>query len=318
MGQIGTSIGLALAPQAGKIRRIGLDKDPSVAQKAKSMGALDAVSYNLPSMVAESQVVLLCLPFDEVESTLEVMAADLAENAVVLDFSPVKMPVAAWFQKYVAANRHFVAMTPVINPVYLRDEPIGIDAARADLFAKTVMGIAVPAGTAEGALALATDLCSLLGASPLFIDLAEADGLMATVHLVPQLVSSSLLNATVDQSGWREARKLAGRSYHAATSGEFDYPGALAQAALQNRENTVRALDVVLATLKGLRDSIDSGDAEGLSARLEASLKAREKWLKERQNASWLSDEIAPSQAAGVGNMFQRLFGVGGLDKKKK
>ncbi len=318
MGQIGTSIGLALAAHTDKIRRIGLDKDASVTQKAKSMGAVDAVSYNLPSMVEEAGVVLFCMPFDEVESTLKVIAPDLREGSVLLDFSPVKAPVAAWFEHYVPKGRYFVGMVPSINPAYLREEPIGIEAAHADLFKRTTMGIAAPIGTVEGALALATDLATLLGASPLFMDIAEADGLMAVSHLLPQLVSSSLLNATVDQAGWREARKLTGRPYHAATAGEFDYPSALAQAALANRQNTLRALDVTLAALKGLRDAIESDDADGVSARLDASLTAREKWLKERTTADWLDQEIARPQTPSLGNIFQRMFGTSLTDKKKK
>ena len=318
MGQIGTSIGLALAEHKDKVHRIGLDKEPTRAQKAKSMGALDDISYNLPSMVADAGLVLLCIPFNEIESTLQVIAPDLREDAVLLDFSPVKAPVAGWFKEYVGQARHYVGMVPAINPAYLREEKIGHESAHADLFKKTIMGIVAPPGTAGAAVALATDLSALLGAAPLYMDMVEADSLMATAHLLPQLVSSSLLNATVDQPGWREGRQLAGRPYHAATSGEIDMPTALLQASISNKAHIVRALDVMMASLKGLRDAIDSDDTEGMDMRLVASMAAREKWLSERSAGDWAGQELGRTETDNYGTMFQRLFGMGGGKKKKK
>ena len=52
---------------------------------------------------------------------------------------------------------------------------------------------------------------SLLGALPLLMDTAEADGIFSGMHVLPQLVAAALLDTTVDRPGWQDARKLAGR-----------------------------------------------------------------------------------------------------------
>jgi prephenate dehydrogenase len=48
-GQIGTSMGLALAEHKDMFFRVGHDKDIRVANRAKDKGAFDRVDINLPN-----------------------------------------------------------------------------------------------------------------------------------------------------------------------------------------------------------------------------------------------------------------------------
>ena len=56
LGQIGTSVGLALADQTELVYRRGHDREHSAARRAEKMGALDKVSINLPSAVSEADI----------------------------------------------------------------------------------------------------------------------------------------------------------------------------------------------------------------------------------------------------------------------
>ena len=47
LGQVGASIGLALAPKSDLIDRIGYDVDPKVMHQAPKLGAVDKTSSNL-------------------------------------------------------------------------------------------------------------------------------------------------------------------------------------------------------------------------------------------------------------------------------
>ena len=66
LGQIGTSVGLALAKQGKKFYRVGHDIDSGRTNQAKKMGALEKVSFNLPSAVSEADIVFLGLPVDQI------------------------------------------------------------------------------------------------------------------------------------------------------------------------------------------------------------------------------------------------------------
>ena len=85
------------------------------------------------------------------------------------------------------------------------------------------------------------NLVKLLGAMPLLMDTAEADGIFSAMHILPQLAAAALLDTTVDQPGWQEARKLAGRPYATVTAG-VAYHDDVALAWRELLSKTVRML----------------------------------------------------------------------------
>ncbi len=230
-GQIGASIGLALAEHKDMFFRVGHDKDIRVANRAKDLGAFDRVDGNLPNSVVNSAVIVLALPLDQIRETLKFIIPDLQEDAVIMDTAPVKSEVLVWFNEMLPPNRYYIGLAPVINPAYLETFDSGVEAAHADLFKNGMMAILSPQGVPSDAIKLATDFSHLLGAEHLFMDPVELDSMMAATHTLPQLLAAVLLNTTVDQPGWYEARKLAGRPYAAATSaaGQFGEAGSTRQ-----------------------------------------------------------------------------------------
>jgi prephenate dehydrogenase len=317
LGQIGTSVGLALADQTELLYRVGHDLDVRIARQAEKMGALDKVSINLPSAVKDADMILLALPVDQIRETLEVIQNDLKEGSVVMDTGPVKQVVADWATELLPPGRYYIGLTPVINPIYLHEIDSGLTAAHPDLFRDGLIGIVSPPGVPSDAIKLAADLTRLLGASPLFADPLEMDGLVAATHLLPQLLAAGLLNATVEQPGWREGRKVAGRSY-AEVSAPVMYPTepkTLTTAAMLNRENVIRVLDSVVASINAMRKDLLEEDAQSLEERLIRARRGREEWLKQRIAADWTAEETTSIEAPRASEMFGRLIGVG---RKKK
>ena len=285
LGQIGGSIGLALGNRQDLLRRIGHDLDLAIARRAEKMGAVDRVEVNLPQAVRDSEIVILAMPVDQIKETLARISQDLKEGAVVLDTSPLKEVVGKWAGEILPPDRHYVGLTPAINPEYLDVPEFGLDAARADLFSNAVIGIAAPTGTHSDAIKLAADLTRLLGANPLFADPAEIDGLMAVAHLLPELMAASLVNATIDQPGWREARKFAGRAFAEATGplahlGDMQH---LKDTAMLNQENLVRVLDSAISSLQMVRNDIQQQNGDALDEKLKRALGGRARWWAERR-----------------------------------
>ena len=317
LGQIGTSVGLALADKTELVYRLGHDRELGKARKAKKMGALDKVSLNLPSAVRDADLVLLALPVDQIQDTLEVMKEDLKEGVVVMDTGPVKQVIAAWVSEILPPERYYVGLTPVLNPVYLHDIDSGLEAAHPDLFRDGLMGIVSPPGTPSEAIKLAADLTRLLGATPLFADPLEMDGLVAATHILPQLIAAGLLNATVDQPGWQEGRKIAGRSY-ADVSAPIMYPTeprTLTTAAILNRENVIRVIDSAVASLNAMRNDLLNEDDQALEARLVRAREGRQVWLQGRLVADWAAEETTTVEAPTASEVFGRFIGTG---RKKK
>ena len=319
LGQIGASIGLALAEHSEMFERVGHDLDLSVAKQAKKIGAVDRVAANLPSAANKADIVLLSLPIDQIKETIELIAEDLQEDVVVMDTGPVKEVVSAWAGEYFPEKRHYVGLTPVINPAYLHGLDSGIQAAQADLFRDGLMAIVAPPRAPSEAIKLAADLTRLLGADPFFADPLEIDSLMAATHTLPQLMAAALLNATVDRPGWREARKVAGRAFAEVTSpiSYFSEPKTLGKSATLNRESVVRTIDGVIASLQSIRSDIEEDDGASLETRLERARNGRALWWIQRQAADWAGEDMPSTMAPGGSEFFGRLFGIRGKKKPK-
>jgi prephenate dehydrogenase len=320
MGQIGTSIGLALAEHKDLVTRVGHDKDVRITNKAKDMGALDRVDINLPNSVADAQMVILALPLDQIQETLKFIAQDLKEEVVVMDTAPVKSVVAEWAKELLPPKRYYIGLTPVINPEYLHTFDTGVEAAHADLFKNGMMAILTPQGVPSEAIRLATDFTHLLGAEHLFVDPVELDSLMSATHILPQLMAAVLLNTTVDQPGWYEARKLAGRPYAEATGAMVQFGGAnaLASQALSAHEHLERLIDALIENLYELRNDLHSLNGEKFTQELVRARLGRERWLNERSRANWAATESAPPvELPTAKEVFARMFTFGGGRKPK-
>jgi prephenate dehydrogenase len=280
-----------------------------VEREALKLGVADKMEHNLPRAVQDAKVVVLSIPVSQVRETLEFIAPDLKKGTLVLDTTPIKADVQKWAKEILPEGCHFVGLVPAINPEFMHDFQSGLTAARPDLFSNSLFLIDAAYGTPEEAVITAIDFVRLLGAEVVLADPMESDGLMSAAHILPQLVAASLLNATIDQPGWQDARKMAGRAYATVTAGLAyqDEIDSLRLSALHNRAGVVHALDVTLAALRGLRDDIENGNDDGIAIRLESALEGRKRWLSERMSADWAKSK--QTEARDLPSFSERLFG---------
>ena len=316
LGQTGASIGLGLGRQQDvQFDRTGYDPDVKNAKHAQKIGAIDHFDKQLRSAVRQAELVILALPADEMQEAIEIMAGDLRENAVLMDVGPIKVVGMTWASDLLPMNRHYIGMMPVINPAYVLEPSTSMDAARADLFERGLFAIVAPPNTPSDAIKLATDLAKLLGAGPLYADPLEIDGLLAATQVLPQLMAIGLLNATIDQPGWRDGSKFAEHAYAQVTAPAelFGSARSIISTALLNKENVLRVLDRAIVSLQDMRAEIQSGDAEAIEARIEQARQGRAKWLNERLSANW-AEEGLPDSVTKVtkdSSVITRLFGTG-------
>lgn len=317
LGQIGASMGLALGAHKETFYRVGHDKNMEVAREAQKKGAVDKIVFNLPASVEGSQIVVLCLPLSQIQDTFRYIAQDIPHGALVLDTAPIKSEVVKWARKYLPSGRHYVGLVPALNPEFLHTVGPGLQTANGDLFTRGMFMIGAPSGTPGEAVELASGFVSLLGAMPVFADILESDGLAVSAHILPQLLAASLLNSTVDQPGWQEGRKLAGRAYASGTAGMVyqDDAESLSMAAMQNRETMLHKLNGVINSLFDLRESIENGDENALTEYLKQARKGRERWFDERAEADWIQVKSEPIEKPAL---FERLFGTMLTRSKKK
>ena len=311
LGQIGASIGLALEEYKKDIYRVGHDKSMTIAKEAQKLGVVDKIHRNLPNSVRDADIIILSLPFSEMRDTLKYIAQDVKEDALILDTGAGKAALHAWIQEILPAGHEYIGLAPVINPLYLQEEEFGLNAARKDLFENTPTMLAAPVTASAAAVDAAVTLIRLIGSQPLFTDALEADGIMASAHLLPQLTAAALLNTTVSRAGWGETRKIAGRAFAEATRAILHQEGAasLTEAALANRQNLSYKLDEMTASLQHIKSLLDAEDKEALQTYLDAAEDGRATWDAERAAANWLLAGEGQTSSVELSSMTAQLFG---------
>jgi prephenate dehydrogenase len=310
LGKTGSSIGLALKKPELDYQVLGHDKDRSVANKAKEMGAVDSISWNLINACEGADVVILAIPFDQVEETLQAVGPELRPNCVVVDTSFFKQPTIAWAEAHLGKDVHFVGIFLGTNPEYALDTTKGPAGARADLFANSPCSLMPSPACRPEAVKATQDLAALLGATPHFMDPAEFDGLSTAVNLLPGLMAGALMRPVSDTASWREMRRLTSGAL-ALFSSPLESGGAsLAQSAIQNRETVLHWLDIILEELQTMRAQVSQEQREALANQLEATIEIRDKWMADWQRNRW--DKVAATEMPTMGSFFGQLLGFGG------
>ena len=144
LGLIGSSIGLALSREQRDFEIIGHDKSSAAAGQAKKLQAVDKTEWNLISACDGAGLVILALPLGAIRETMQAVAGELAEGAVVMDTASVKAPVQAWADELLPSNVPFVGTNPIVG-----SDATGDITARADLFEGRLWAICPSPSTDE-------------------------------------------------------------------------------------------------------------------------------------------------------------------------
>ncbi|HNS02362.1 MAG TPA: prephenate dehydrogenase [Anaerolineae bacterium] len=310
LGLIGASIGLALSRQQRDFEIIGHDKSGAAADRAKKLGAVDKTEWNLINACDGAGLVILALPLGAIRETMQTLAGELAEGAVILDTASVKAPVLAWAKELLPASVAFIGTHPIVA-----SDQAGTAAARADLFDHCSWAICPSPTTDERAVKSASDLATRLGAQPHFLDAVEHDGLTAAVEQLPALASMALLTSAVSQPVWREMRRLAGGQFESSTRLLSTDSTVFSDAMLYSPEQVLRWIDSFIDSMATWREVIAAGDNDTIQQAFADAAVARDRWLSDRSKGNWEEPVSAPVEHPGI---LANLFGMGRRSPKRQ
>lgn len=306
-GCIGTSIGLALHQTEQPLHIVGHDKEPNHASTALRMKAVDKTDWNLIGACENADLIILAIPLSGIEETLRALAPYLKESSVITDTASLKDQVIRWADELLPETVSFIGGNPVVTST-----GPGPEAADADLFRDNLYCITPASSAHPDAVGLVTNLVTLLGGHPYYLDAVEHDGLMAGVEHLPLALALALVDGTVQEPGWREMQKLAGGNFERLSALIGEDPDALSSLLLRNSENLVRWLDNYTVTLTAVRDLIAGGEHEPLAQSIDRAVVARQQWLRDRRDRFAEVKPIADVERAS----FMRQLLLGGRRRR--
>jgi prephenate dehydrogenase len=322
MGRVGASVALALRRYSARkdaqhtFAVTCADMRPGIREDAAKVG-IDKVERDLFDAVRGRDVVVMALPYADVQTAYKEIGAQLRSGAVLLDYSPLKMPSLEWAKKHLTGGAHLVGIAPILNPAYLFDELDDTLHAHADLFDKGNMLLMPGASVAREAVELASDFCSLLGASPHFFDPAEYDSLVAVTEGLPAALGVAVFHMLMGSAGWADTQRVTNPSFGRLTHHLYDtHPDDLRDLFLNNRDALARKLDETITHLQDLRNALIRDDRAAIEAMLISASEEYSGWVNRRHSARWDEAESNSSQTPSMGGMVMGGLMGGFLSKR--
>ncbi len=256
-GLIGGSLGLALKKRhlAGCI--VGCDRAP-VLERARDCGAIDTGTTNPADAVRGSDLVVLATPVIPILDLIGRLGPALPPKTVVTDVGSTKAEIVQRAAKAFGRNagQRFLAGHPMAGK-----EHAGVEFADADLFEGAAwLFTPLPGQNVHAGLCGEFIHCAeKMGAKIAVVNPAEHDRFCAWVSHLPQMISTALAAALVDEFGadapvldiggraLREMTRIAGSPY-----------SMWRDIAITNRKNLSEALQQLEQRLAHIRENLNS------------------------------------------------------------
>jgi len=254
-GLIGGSLALALRKKKFAGRIVGCDREGTL-ERARARGAIDDGTANPGDAVRGSQLVVLATPVLAIVDLIERVGPVLPSKTLLTDVGSTKALVVERALKVFgkAAGKRFLAGHPMAGK-----ELSGVDYADADLFQNAVWFLSpLPEQSLnEGLFAEFAGWIDAIGARIAMLPAEEHDRLCGWISHVPQMMSTALAAALVEEFG-AEAPLLpaGGRALQEMTRISASPYSMWRDVAISNKKNLEAALWKVEQRLAHIRENL--------------------------------------------------------------
>ncbi len=273
IGVIGGSLALAWRERLPELRITGYDS-PEILEQAKIRGLIDRTSSSVADAVHDADVVILAVPLDAMEASMESISSHLKHDSFVTDVASVKQPIIEAATRLLPDTIRFIGGHPMTG-----SERSGLDGADAFLFENAIYILCTDGIEDSEAYTPMIELIEGTGARVLLMDSKQHDRIVACVSHLPQLVATTLVNVVAERNhtdpitlqlaaaGFRDMTRIA--------SSSFDMWSAVLES---NCSDVDLALTSMIDALTFIRAQLrEGGDIQKLRPIFEKASAMREK-----------------------------------------
>ena len=266
-GLLGGSIVLAARRAGGWRTALWARRAAAVAEIA-ALGIADAASTDLRAVVADADLVVLCVPIGAMPALAREIADAISDRTIVTDVGSVKASVVAELGAIFHGRGRFVGSHPMAG-----SEQTGIGAARAELFDGAACIVTPDAATDAGALAEVRAFWQTLGARVLEVAPAAHDEIVALVSHLPHLLAATLVQTVLAENA--RAFEFCGPGFRDTTRVAAGPPAMWAEILRTNREAVRKSAEAMIEKLRGIITLLDQD--EPMTAFLTAAKTQRDR-----------------------------------------
>lgn len=263
VGLIGGSFGLALKKAGFTGRVVGYGR-PATMERAQRRGAIDSGSSNLGEAVADADLVYLAAPILTILELMGQLPPLVKAETLVTDAGSTKAVICEKGTELFPGPPWFVGGHPIAGK-----ESTGVENADADLFQEARYAL-TPYSRHHLDEPVARSFAAWLdriGARVLILDAELHDEIIAWTSHLPQLVSTGLAVAVMENVKLPEDLELSGGGLRDASRLADSGYNVWRDICLTNAENLERALSTCIQTLEHVRDNLRSRELERMFER---------------------------------------------------
>ena len=193
LGLIGSS--LAHAIRRGNLANhiAGHAKSNATRQKAMEIGLVDAVHLDAADAVADSDLVILCVPVGACGSLAQHIAASLKPGAIITDVGSVKAAIMRDVGPHMPSNVHFIPGHPIAGT-----EQSGPESGFAELFDNRWCILTPPANADKEAILKLEKFWQAVGSNVEIMDAHHHDLVLAITSHLPHLIAYNIVATAAD------------------------------------------------------------------------------------------------------------------------
>jgi prephenate dehydrogenase len=270
-GLIGASVGLA-AKQRGVEHVVAHDPDDAAAAVAVERGAADAATATAEEALADADLAVVAVPVAALGEAVRSVLTSSPDTTIVTDVGSTKAAVTA-----AAASPRFVGGHPVCG-----SEARGPEHASGDLFEGASWFLTPTSETDPAGYRLVHGFVSRLGATPVAVDPAAHDRLVALTSHLPHVLANVLVNqAGATRVDGHEPLSAAGGSLRDLTRVAGANPRIWVDIFLENAGPVGAALADHRQRLEQVERALERGDAGFLARWIGEAAENRRRLLAE-------------------------------------
>jgi len=256
-GLIGGSLGLAMKKRRLAGRIVGCDRAPAL-ERAKKCGAIEAGMIRVMDAISGSDLIVLATPVIPILDLIDKLGPVRSSRTLVTDVGSTKADIVQRASKAFGENagQRFLAGHPMAGK-----EQAGVEFADADLFEGAAWlftplpGQNVHAGQCGEFIHCAEKM----GAKIAVVDPADHDRVCAWISHLPQMISTALAAALVDEFGPNApVLDIGGRALREMTRISGSPYSMWRDVAITNRKNLSDVLLKMEQRLAHIRENLDS------------------------------------------------------------
>jgi prephenate dehydrogenase len=264
VGLIGGSIAAGLKRRGFTGPIVGVGRDPSRMEQARSRGLVDRVA-DVPALV-DADLIVFCTPVDLIADGIRAAAGRCRPGTLLTDAGSVKHSICRALDGGLPEGVTFIGSHPLAG-----SEKHGFEYADADLFVNRVCVLTPEPRTPGEALRRLRAFWEFLGMELVELPADEHDGAVARTSHLPHVVAAALAGIVSP-----ELYRLAGSGFRDTTRIAAGSPELWVGILLENADSLLPALDTYAGQLQEFRKAIDRRDAIRLRELLDEARRNRD------------------------------------------